>query len=104
AELTVSALLDRTRPGFSAWGLFGGGYGRGAAIQVKRAGDDHFHNFSEVYAVSSPSKFTNVRLRAGDEVLIESPGGGVFGDPRERDRDQGRHDAVEGFVSGGAGA
>ena len=47
----------------------------------------------------SPSKFTNIRLEGGDEVLIESPGGGGFGDPRERPPDLLRRDVEEGFVS-----
>ena len=35
----------------------------------------------------------------GDEVLIDSPGGGGFGDARERDRERVARDTYEGFVS-----
>jgi N-methylhydantoinase B/oxoprolinase/acetone carboxylase alpha subunit len=52
----------------------------------------------------SPSKFTNIRLVGGDEVLIESPGGGGYGDPRERDPERLSRDVEEGFVSSGAAA
>ena len=37
-----------------------------------------------------------------DEVLIDSPGGGGYGDPLERDRERLRRDVEEGFVSDGA--
>ncbi len=59
-----------------------------AADPRQRAGDDEFRTFSEAYGTASPSKFTNIRLKGGDEVLIDSPGGGGFGDPRERDRER----------------
>jgi len=99
AEITVSALLDRTQPGFRPWGLDGGGPGGNAAIKVKLAGTDEFRTFPEVFGTASASKFTNIVLRAGDEVLLDSPGGGGYGDPRERDRDAVRHDVAEGLVS-----
>ena len=38
------------------------------------------------FGTASPSKFTNVILEPGDEVLIDSPGGGGYGDPVRRDR------------------
>ena len=80
AEVTANALFDRTKPGFGAWGLDGGGKGGRGAIMVKRRGDAEFRTFSEVYGTVSPSKFTNIRLEPGDEVLIDSPGGGGYGD------------------------
>ncbi|MEZ5098806.1 MAG: hydantoinase B/oxoprolinase family protein [Thermoleophilia bacterium] len=99
AEITANALLDRTKPGFGAWGIEGGGIGGQAAIRVKRRGDTEFRTFSEVYGTRSPSKFTNVTLVEGDEVLIDSPGGGGYGDPGERDPAQVERDVFEGFVS-----
>jgi N-methylhydantoinase B/oxoprolinase/acetone carboxylase alpha subunit len=102
AEVTVNALFDRTKPGFGAYGLEGGRQGAGAAILVKRAGDDEFRTFSEVFGTVSPSKFTNIVLTEGDEVLIASPGGGGYGDPRERDRSRVAEDVEQGFVSAGA--
>jgi N-methylhydantoinase B/oxoprolinase/acetone carboxylase alpha subunit len=99
AEVTVNALFDRTKPGFGAYGLEGGGQGGPAAILVKRAGDDRFRTFSEVFGTVSPSKFTNIVLTEGDEVLIASPGGGGYGDPRERPRERVAEDVAQGFVS-----
>jgi N-methylhydantoinase B/oxoprolinase/acetone carboxylase alpha subunit len=102
AQVTVNALFDRTKPGFGAYGLDGGQQGAGAAILVKRAGDDVFRTFSEVFGTVSPSKFTNIVLTEGDEVLIASPGGGGYGDPRERDRTRMAEDVEQGFVSASA--
>jgi N-methylhydantoinase B/oxoprolinase/acetone carboxylase alpha subunit len=47
----------------------------------------------------SPSKFSGVTLRAGDQVRILMPGGGGYGDPLRRDRARVRRDVEEGFVS-----
>ena len=99
AEVTANALFDRTKPGFGAYGLDGGRPGGPAAILVRRAGDDRFRTFSEVYGTVSPSKFTNIVLTEGDEVLIASPGGGGYGDPRERDPGRLADDVAQGFVS-----
>jgi N-methylhydantoinase B len=99
AEVTVNALFDRTKPGFGAYGLDGGATGGPAAILVKRAGDDTFRTFSEVFGTVSPSKFTNIRLTEGDEVQISSPGGGGYGDPAARERQRVAEDVAQGFVS-----
>jgi N-methylhydantoinase B/oxoprolinase/acetone carboxylase alpha subunit len=99
AEVTASALFDRTKGPFRAWGLEGGLPGGYGAILVKRRGDDAFRTFPEVFGTVSASKFTNVVLREGDEVLLDSPGGGGFGDPRERDRAVVERDVSEGLVS-----
>jgi N-methylhydantoinase B/oxoprolinase/acetone carboxylase alpha subunit len=102
AEVTVNALFDRTKPGFGAYGLDGGGTGGPAAILVKRAGEQEFRTFSEVFGTVSPSKFTNIVLREGDEVLIASPGGGGYGDASARDPERLAEDVEQGFVSAAA--
>jgi 5-oxoprolinase (ATP-hydrolysing)/N-methylhydantoinase B len=99
AEVTANALFDRTKGEFKAWGLEGGGPGGYGAILVKRAGDTEFRTFPEVFGTVSASKFTNIVLKEGDEVLLDAPGGGGFGDPAERDRDAVAKDVAEGFVS-----
>jgi N-methylhydantoinase B len=96
-EITVSALLDRTKT--RAWGLFGGGEGMSAHILVKRRGDTRFLRFSEAFGTVSDSKFTRVTLHEGDEVILSSAGGGGYGPTRERPRDHVREDVREGFVS-----
>jgi N-methylhydantoinase B/oxoprolinase/acetone carboxylase alpha subunit len=100
--VTANALFDRTKPGFGAWGLDGGGLGGRGAILVRRAGEPQFRTFSEAFGTVSPSKFTNILLHEGDEVLIDSPGGGGYGDPRERERPLVERDLAEGFVTGAA--
>jgi len=99
AEVTVNALFDRTKPGFGAFGLEGGGKGGYAAIKVKRKGESEFRTFTDVFGTVSPSKFTNIVLHGGDEVLIESPGGGGYGDALTRDPERLARDLYEGFVS-----
>ena len=65
-------------------GLFGGQTGGRQAFRIKRAGDAEFRNFVEAFGVKSPTKFDNVKVCAGDELLFEAPGGGGYGDPLER--------------------
>ena len=36
---------------------------------------------------------------AGERFLLQSAGGGGYGDPRERDRAAVQHDIAEGYVS-----
>jgi N-methylhydantoinase B len=96
-EITVSALLDRTKT--RAWGLFEGGEGMSAHILVKRPGDSRFLRFSEAFGTVSDSKFTRVTLHEGDEVILSSAGGGGYGPARERPWEQVREDVREGFVS-----
>jgi N-methylhydantoinase B/oxoprolinase/acetone carboxylase alpha subunit len=102
AEVTVSALLDRTKPEFRAWGLEGGLRGGNGAILVRRRGEDTFRSFSQAFGTASASKFTNIVLHEGDEVMLDSPGGGGFGDPRERDRVEVERDLTEGRITLGA--
>src|SRR5690606_24012099 len=83
AEVTVSALLDRTKEGFHAWGLDGGAGGGNGGILVKLAGTDEFKPVTELFHTASASKFTNIRLHGGDEIMLSTPGGGGYGDPRE---------------------
>jgi N-methylhydantoinase B len=96
-EITFSALFDRCK--IPPAGLTGGLPARGSELLVKRKGDDAFRRFDEVFGVASPTKFTNVVLREGDEVRYRTAGGGGFGDPRERDRGAVREDVADGYVS-----
>jgi N-methylhydantoinase B len=45
------------------------------------------------------SKVTDVHLRAGQRVRLETPGGGGWGDPKRRDGDALRRDVRLGYVS-----
>ena len=66
---------------------------------VKRVEDEEFRTFKEVYGTVSPTKFVNIRLHRGDQILVRVPGGGGYGDPRERADDALRADLEDGFVS-----
>lgn len=96
-EITVSALMDRTKT--RAWGLFGGGEGGSGGIFVKKKGDTRFRTFSETFGTVSDSKFTRVVLKEGDEVKIHSPGGGGYGPPAERAPEAVENDIRQGWVS-----
>jgi len=95
AEIQVSAAADRHELG--AWGLEGGRRGRPNGFRVGRDGREQ--RFTELFGLVSPSKFANVALRAGDEYVIESGGGGGFGDPLERDPQLVAEDVRLGYVS-----
>jgi N-methylhydantoinase B/oxoprolinase/acetone carboxylase alpha subunit len=99
-EITFSALFDRAK--IPPSGLFGGGSGRGSELLVRREGEEAFRPFDEVFGVASPTKFTNVVLRRGDELRYRTPGGAGFGDPRLRDPELVREDVREGYVSAAA--
>lgn len=95
--ITVSALADRAKR--APWGLLGGGEGSMTRIELQRPGETGFRSFQEHYDLVSPSKFTNVRLRAGDRVRLVSPSGGGYGDPYARAVADVQADVREGFVS-----
>jgi N-methylhydantoinase B/oxoprolinase/acetone carboxylase alpha subunit len=96
-EITVSALMDRTKT--NAWGLFGAGKGARGGIFVKKKGGTRFQTFSKAFGTISDSKFTRVVLKEGDEVMIQSPGGGGYGPPAERLTDAIEQDIRQGWVS-----
>ncbi|MBG99634.1 MAG: 5-oxoprolinase [Solibacterales bacterium] len=96
-EITVSALMDRTKT--NPWGLFGGEQGDSGGILVKKKGETDFRTFSEVYGTVCPSKFTCIALKEGDEVMILSPGGGGYGSPAERSLEAVAEDVRQGLVS-----
>ena len=69
------------------------------ATVVKRAGHDTFVTFREEYGTASNSRVANIVLKEGDQVMLASPGGGGYGDPRARAPEAVRRDVLEGFVS-----
>jgi N-methylhydantoinase B/oxoprolinase/acetone carboxylase alpha subunit len=96
-EITFSALFDRSR--IPPSGLFGGLPARGSELVVRRAGESDFVRFDEAFGVASPTKFTNVVLKRGDQLRYRTPGGAGFGDPGLRDVEAVREDVLEGYVS-----
>ena len=45
------------------------------------------------------SKVTDVKIRRGQKVRLETPGGGGFGDPRDRDPERVARDVRLGYVT-----
>ena len=62
-EITVSALLDRTRT--QAWGLFGGTGGASAKLLVKKKGRSAFTTFSEAFGTVSRYEIHSHRVEGG---------------------------------------
>jgi N-methylhydantoinase B len=70
-----------------AFGLFGGGSGSKTVALLN--------------GVDAPHK-GRATLKPGDRLEVRYPGGGGFGDPRERDQDRVRQDVEFGYVSADA--
>ena len=85
ARVTLST--DRMRIG--PWGVDGGLPASGARCTVTKAGGE---------VVSLGSKVTTF-LDHGDRIRIVTPGGGGWGDPRQRDAAAVKQDVAEGLIS-----
>ena len=96
-EVTVSALLDRTQEG--PWGFLGGASGGPAGIFIRFAGTTEFKTFTEAFGTVSPTKFVNIRMKLGDQLLMHAPGGGGYGDPKDRAPNAIEDDLLDGFIS-----
>jgi N-methylhydantoinase B/oxoprolinase/acetone carboxylase alpha subunit len=96
-EVTVSALLNRMRT--EPWGILGGRAGGVGGLWVRRAGTGEWRTFVEEFGTMSPSKFSGVTLREGDQVKIQMPGGGGYGEPADRDVEMVKRDLAEGFIT-----
>lgn len=81
---SVNANVDRVD--FPAPGAEGGGPGRAGSFTRASTG------------AALPRK-AQVFLDATDEVVLEFPGGGGYGDPRERAAEKVRNDVIDGYVS-----
>ena len=96
-EIALSAVLNRMK--VAPWGLFGGKEGATGGIYIKPGGQGEWRTFQDVFGTVSPSKFAGILLRQGDHVLLTMPGGGGYGDPRQRPVERVLRDVDEGFVS-----
>ena len=83
---TFTVLSERSR--YAPWGLEGG---------LDGAKAEHWH-VSGGHRVRLGSKAT-VELGKGDEIVIQTPGGGGYGTPRERDSAAVLEDLRKGLVS-----
>ena len=96
-EITVSALFNRTQ--LAPPGRSGGSDGAKAGIYIKRLEDEKFSTFKEIFNTISEAKFSGITVKDGDQVQLVFPGGGGFGNPRDRDPSLVRRDIELGFIS-----
>jgi len=89
-EASYSVLSDRAV--LPPYGM-GGGY---SSAQVKAS----FMREGREREFPTPGKVSGFRLRRGDVAVMQSAGGGGYGDPCQRDPEKVRADVVEGYVSG----
>jgi N-methylhydantoinase B len=87
AKITVRG-LDRFR--FQPWGAFGGEPGHNGRTFLIRA-DGSTEELGRIKVLT---------LRQGDRLLMESPSGGGFGDPFEREPARVLRDVRDGFLTG----
>lgn len=83
---SFSVLSDRTKS--RPWGLFGGHSARSARFLLNPDGDE-----------SPVGSKSNTKLDPGDTASVQTPGGGGYGDPVERDPERVLRDVVNEKVS-----
>jgi N-methylhydantoinase B len=90
SPFSLTTRIDRMH--CKPWGLEGGGEAAGNSIGIRRNGR---------WEKDLPNaKIFNVRLNnRGDAYMMQSGGGGGFGDPMERDPELVGEDVREGYVS-----
>jgi N-methylhydantoinase B len=84
--VTFNSYSDRFK--IRPWGLFGGKPGANSRFVVERDGEQ----------INLPSK-GNTELRRGDRLVIETAGGGGYGDPRDRDPKLVRDDLEQALIT-----
>lgn len=88
-EARASFVMDHGRTG--PLGALGGEDGGVNRVKVIRSGEEH--------VPPHLSKEQDIPLKAGDRVQVRTPGGGGYGDPRERDRALVARDVALGYYS-----
>jgi N-methylhydantoinase B len=78
------------RVNIKPWGLEGG---------MEASGSRYYKRLRDGEIVSLPSKFQGIILRPGERIVIETAGGGGWGDPRTRDSELVRRDVVDGLIT-----
>ncbi len=84
---TITVGADRRK--FTPWGLEGGANAKGSNATVKSPDGE---------IVQLPTKVVT-QLRKGDELTIQTPGGGGWGDPRQRRPEAIARDVRDGLIS-----
>lgn len=89
SPITVDVQAERMH--CAPWGIHGGMAGKGNYVTTRIDG---------VEDTDRPNaKLRNVRLKAGDAVILRTGGGGGFGSPLERPAEVVANDVRQGYVS-----
>jgi len=88
-DARASFVMDHGR--FGPQGALGGKDGAPNTVTVFRGGEEH--------VPPHLSKEQDIPLKAGDRVRVGTPGGGGYGDPRERDADLVLRDVALGYYT-----
>ena len=85
---TLGGRGDRVK--IKPWGLEGG---------KEASGSRYYKKLGDGESVPLPSKFQGIILKPGERIVIETAGGGGWGDPHARDPELVRRDVVEGLIT-----
>ncbi len=83
------SLSNNGRRKLPPWGVFGGGSGEASVNRARRSKDEPF-------AAEDPNR-TN--FPAGSSVVVETAGGGGWGNPLDRDPASVRSDVLDEFIT-----
>jgi N-methylhydantoinase B/oxoprolinase/acetone carboxylase alpha subunit len=95
-DFEVSSISCRGR--IAPEGRFGGDPGQIAEVRVVRDGEELVARDLQPNLIC-PTKFSGLRLRTGDRLIVRSPGGGGYGPPSERDPSLVERDLELGYVT-----
>ena len=96
-DLTVAEFTDRMTT--QAWGLFGGLPGSSTATFMRPRGTDEWATVQDLFGTVSNSKYSGIKLKEGDCVMLRTAGGGGYGPPESRDPALVETDVADGFVT-----
>jgi N-methylhydantoinase B len=95
-DVKWTCIFERTET--PPWGVAGGLPASVCRIYVERA-DGRVQTLREITGGRSSSKASDVVLQRGDVLVFETPGGGGFGDPRQRERERVVRDVADGCIT-----
>jgi N-methylhydantoinase B/oxoprolinase/acetone carboxylase alpha subunit len=84
---------------FAAGGVGGGMSGLPLEIRFRTPDGREQPATERGFGTVSPAKFSGLPVTRGETVIVRMPGGGGWGDPRERDREAVRDDLADEVVS-----
>ena len=96
-EMTLNAVADYFKQ--PADGMASGGPGATTDIRIVDLAGAEWLATERSNGAVSPTKFSGVVLSEGEGFLIRTPGGGGYGEPRERERWRVVEDVFDGYVS-----